>query len=174
MLKGKSEYHRPEDPVALAPFSLERISLPDSLVGLPDAVDLLPDDARQYLEGGEHMLRDDVALDAPKPYWDPLLAKNQKNYRQFIQKLDSIGFLQYTRTPKNQVGVFFVHKSDGKRIRLTVDARSTNVMFKEPPGGSLCSSEGFSRIECQLSANAVPGSSCFFEELKSMQIHVGR
>ena len=78
MLKGKSEYHRPEDPVALAPFSLERISLPDSLVGLPDAVDLLPDDARQYLEGGEHMLRDDVALDAPKPYWDPLLAKNQK------------------------------------------------------------------------------------------------
>ena len=173
LLKGRSEYHQPDVPVALAPYSLERISLPDSLVGLPEATDLLPESARQYLQGRELMLREGPPEEPSPPYWDPVLKRNKKHYRQFIQRLHSIGFLQYTQKPKNQVGVFFVHKSDQKRIRLIVDARSTNALFKDPPGVELCSSEGFSRIECQLSGRARPGSPEFFSELKSLNLFVG-
>ena len=61
-----------------------------------------------------------------------------------------------------------MHKSDKKKIRLIVDARSTNALFKEPPGVELCSSEGFSRIEVQLTEQAQPGSKEFFDELASM------
>ena len=173
LLKGRSEYHQPDVPVALAPYSLERISLPESLVGLPEATDLLPESARQYLQGRELMLREEPPEEQSPPYWDPVLKRNKKHYRQFIQKLHSIGFLQYTQKPKNQVGVFFVHKSDQKRIRLIVDARSTNALFKDPPGVELCSSEGFSRIECQLSGKARPGSVEFFSELQSLNLFVG-
>ena len=173
LLKGRSDYQQSAAPIALAPYSLERVSLPESLHGLPDAVDLLPPDARRYLEGKELMLRDDQPDETPPPYWDPVLARSKRHYKEFIRKLDSIGLLQYTQSPKNQVGLFFVHKSDGKRIRLIIDARSTNVMFKEPPGVELCSSEGFSRIECELSPSALPGTDDFVAELASLNIHIG-
>lgn len=173
LLKGKSEYSRPDIPVALAPYNLERISLPSSLHDLPEAKDLLPVDARRFLLGEELMLRDGEIVDTPKPYWDPVLANNKHHYRSFIQKLDSIGLLQYTQKPKNQVGAFFVHKSDKQRIRLIVDARSTNALFRDPPGVELCSSEGFSRIECEVPDNILPGSPEFAKELQSMELHIG-
>ena len=173
LLKGKSEYHQPEVPVALAPYKLERISLPSSLENLPEARDLLPENARRYLLGRELMLREEGAYDAPRPYWDPVLANNKKHYREFIEKLNSVGMLQFTQHPKNHVGVFFVHKSDKQKIRLIVDARSSNALFKEPPGVELCSSEGFSRIECEVSEGVLPGSAEFLQELQSMELHVG-
>jgi len=85
LLKGRSEYHQPDVPVALAPYSLERISLPESLVGLPEATDLLPESARQYLQGRELMLREEPPEEQSPPYWDPVLKRNKKHYRQFIQ-----------------------------------------------------------------------------------------
>ena len=173
LLKGKSEYNQPEIPVALAPYSLERISLPASLHDLPEAKDLLPKDARRYLLGEELMLREGEVFESPRPYWDPVLANNKRCYREFIQRLDDIGLLQYTQKPKNEVGVFFVHKSDKKKIRLIVDARSANALFRDPPGVELCSSEGFSRIECEVSSDAKPGSPEFLEELRTMELHVG-
>lgn len=117
------------------------------------------------------MLRDEAPDDTPRPYWDPVLANSKRHYRQFIQRLDSIGMLQYMQHPKNHVGVFFVYKSDGEKIRLIVDARSTNAMFKDPPGVELCSSEGSSRIECELPRNVEPGTPEFFKELESVQLH---
>ena len=99
--------------------------------------------------------------------------KHKRCYREFIQRLDDIGLLQYTQKPKNEVGVFFVHKSDKKKIRLIVDARSANALFRDPPGVELCSSEGFSRIECEVSSDAKPGSPEFLEELRTMELHVG-
>ena len=173
LLRGRSDYQQPDVPVALAPYKLERVSLPSSLHGLPQAEELLPESTRRYLQGEEPMLRDGDIEDAPRPYWDPVLARSQKHYKAFIRKLHSIGMLQYTTTPKNEVGVFFVHKSDKEHIRLIVDARSANVRFRDPPGVSLCSSEGFSRIECQLSEHARPGTQAFLDELQSMNIHIG-
>lgn len=42
LLHGRSDYHEPTSPIALAPFDLELISLPATLKDAPRAEDLLP------------------------------------------------------------------------------------------------------------------------------------
>ena len=83
------------------------------------------------------------------PYTDPVLKKNPRVYVQFLHKLMGIDFLHWTKRPKGRVGIFFVWKSDG-RIRMIIDARQPNRMFRVPPGVELCSSEGFACTEVSL------------------------
>eukprot|EP00435_Cladocopium_sp_Y103_P039377 s2017_g10.t1 len=63
LLKGRSDYHQPDIPVALAPYRIER------------------DDTRRYLQGEELMLKDGAIEDAPRPYWDPGMAMSRSRPR---------------------------------------------------------------------------------------------
>ena len=150
LLKGRGECQAPAEPVTLAPFCLERVSLPESLSGVPPAGANLPEHARRFLDRPELMLKEDPPIESFTPYWDPCLLHSKRHYIAFIRKLMSIDFLLFTTTPKEHIGVFFVHKSDGQRIRLIVDARAANRHFRQPPGVELCSAEGFARIEVGL------------------------
>ena len=79
LLKGRGEYHTSTSPVAVAPFKLERISVPESLHGSPDAMSLLDPEARRYLEGEEHMLKENLEeVEDIKPYWDPRLTSDKE------------------------------------------------------------------------------------------------
>ena len=89
------------------------------------------------------MVRDEPPEDLIKPYWDPALKSSRKNYRCLMQRLHKIGYLRYTFKPLARAGMFFVHKSDRKKIRLIVDARPANQLFHSPPSVQLCTSEGF-------------------------------
>jgi len=126
--------------------------LPQDLVGAPRAEDLLDEDDRRYLEVQERMLnsvsreQDEVVK---QPYWDPALKHNPRNYRKFIQKLNSIGYLEFTLSPSDHAGVFFVWKSDHKKIRMIVDARPANSKFRDPAGVSLSTAETFSKFEVE-------------------------
>eukprot|EP00438_Fugacium_kawagutii_P005650 Skav219567 [mRNA] locus=scaffold886:113683:117079:- [translate_table: standard] len=173
LLQGRTEYDVPALPVTLARFDLERISIPETLKGLPDLAELLPEEALRFLNSQEQMLKqvpleDEVVV----PYYDPAL-KIDKNYRSIIQKLHDIGYLRYTRSPKAHAGMFFVHKSDGKKIRLIVDARPANQMFRSPPGVELCTAEGFSRIEVEVPEELQPGTAEFAEHLQSKGLYFG-
>ena len=64
------------------------------------------------------MLKEDAPIESFTPYWDPCLLHSKRHYIAFIRKLMSIDFLLFTTTPKEHIGVFFVHKSDGQRILL--------------------------------------------------------
>ena len=57
LLRGSSVYEAAG--TTLAPFKLERVSLPDSVHDYPQVADLLPEHARQYLEVPERMMRQD-------------------------------------------------------------------------------------------------------------------
>ena len=81
------------------------------------------------------------------PYWDPALKNNPREYRRFIQKLCKIGYLDFTLYPSQHAGVFFVWKSDKKKIRMIIDARPANAVFRDPPGVALSTAETFSKIE---------------------------
>lgn len=140
----------PQSPWPLSASSASRLFV---------AAALLPADARRCLEGQE----DGDVADVPRPYWDPVLDKNAKQYRAFIQRLNILRIRL----------VFSLSKSDRKKMRLIVDARSTNAMFKDPPGVDLCSSEGFSRIEVEVSEELRPGSQHFADELQKMGLYVG-
>ena len=91
---------------------------------------LLDEGARRFLQCPEQMLKP-AAQDDPdfQPYWDPLLKRDNCLYKRFIRKLDIAGFLVYTSSPKSHCGVFFVKKSDGRRIRMIVDSGGTNMLF---------------------------------------------
>lgn len=43
-------------------------------------------------------------------------------------------------------GLFFLQKSDGKRICMIIDARGTNCVLKPPPGVDVLASDGLPRI----------------------------
>ena len=149
LLRGQDGYAEPATPASLAPFNLELVSLPEDLTGAPCAEDLLNEDDRRYLEVQERMLRDSPKEDEVVccPYWDPALKHNAKNYRRFIQKLNSIQYLEFTLNPCQHAGVFFVWKSDKKRIRMIIDARPANASFYDPPGISLPTAETFAKVE---------------------------
>ena len=174
LLKGRSEYEDPALPVTLARFELERISMPETLDDVPEVADLLPEEARQYLKSPELMVREDVPQEGLiKPYWDPLLRSNKKNYRLLIQKLHSIRYLRFTQSPKAHAGMFFVHKSDKKKIRLIVDARPANQIFRSPPSVQLCTSEGFARIEVEVPSHIRPGTADFKAHLEARGLFFG-
>ena len=151
LLHGRSDYHEPACPIALAPFDLDLISLPATLKGAPRAEDLLPEDDCRFLKEQERMFRPEhESFEFFKPYWDPALKHCPRKYRSFIKKLDSIDYLRYTLNPVEMAGVFFVKKSDGKRIRMIIDGRGANQRLRDPPSVSLSTAETFSRIEVSI------------------------
>lgn len=54
-----------------------------------------------------------------------------------------------TLAPRSVLVLFFVKEKDNK-LRLIVDCRRTNSLFRAPPGVELLSGDGLSRIEAQV------------------------
>ena len=174
LLQGRTDYFEPSSPVSLAPYNLELISLPSSLKGAPRAEDLLGADDLRYLKEQERIIR----AEPPKkfqvaPYWDPALKYNQRNYRKFLQKLNDISYLDFTLEPSDHAGVFFVWKSDGKRIRMIIDGRSANRRFYDPPSVSLSTAETFSKIEIEIPEELVHDHVQKEAFLDSIRIYAG-
>ena len=87
----------------------------------------------------EQMLRPEIEqTDEFEPYWYPLLRRDAKLYRRFLQMLHkAAGYLVvFTQRPKARCGAFLVKKRDGEKIRLIIDARGMNAKFKAPQMGS--------------------------------------
>ena len=74
--------------------------------------------------------------------------------------------------PKAHVGVFFVKKTDDK-IRLIIDARGPNKLFKDPPGVDLLSSDGFARTEVLIPAGMERGGEAYNSYLEAFSLSVG-
>ena len=174
LLKGRGEYEDSSVPVTLARFEIERISLPETLDDVPDVASVLPEEALRYLESPELMIRQEVCQDEPiVPYYDPSLKNSRKNYRLLMQKLHDIGYLRFTFSPKARAGLFFVHKSDRKRVRMIVDARPANQLFDSPPSVQLCTAEGFARIEIAAPTDLQPGTAAFEDHLRRQGLFFG-
>ncbi|CAK0845399.1 unnamed protein product [Prorocentrum cordatum] len=92
---------------------------------------------------------------------------------RLFRRLAEIGIASWTSTPKCQVGLFTVENDGGAAQRLIVDARRANECFKAPPGVSLPSSLGLSRVEVALPADAPLGSERAVELLSDFYLSVG-
>ena len=161
LLKGRGEFTL-DGSTSLAPFKLESVSLPDSLSACRPVSDLCGDEGRRYLKWKERMtLSADEMKDRPpeeiSPYTDPARKHNRPLYLKFIKKLMGTDSLCWTKYPKCRAGVNFGRKHDG-RIRMIIDARRSNRMFRPPPGVDLCTAEGLSRTEVVLPAGVMPWS----------------
>ena len=94
-----------------------------------------------------HQLREE--LGDITPYMDPVLRTNKRSYVRFLRRLQSRGLIRCTLCPEGCVTVFFIAKKNDQ-LRMVVDARRTNRLFKAPPGVDLCTAETFARVEIEV------------------------
>ena len=81
-----------------------------------------------------------------RAYSDPSLAKNPKLYAAILKKLDGCGLIEWGRTCRLCVGLFFVVKKDG-RLRVILDGRIPSSWFEEPDSVRLASGQAFASLE---------------------------
>jgi hypothetical protein len=79
-------------------------------------------------------------VEAPGCFFDPVLAGSPQEYAIFVADMVKAGIVEFTCFPKCEVGAFFVSKKSG-RLRLILDARRANVLFRKPPSTLLGSME---------------------------------
>ena len=177
LLQGRSGYEVRSTGANVAAFQLEAVSLPGSLGECPDAATPLPDEPRRFLEVPESMLRSSTELDAAdcgvKPYSDPKLIGSRRTYLKFVRQLKSINLLRFSRKPKCHVGIFFVWKKGRLRMRMILDARVVNLLFSDPPGVKLCTSEGLARIEVEFDEDVDPESDAGIAARERLQLALG-
>ena len=118
-------------------YNRDLLALPSSNVPPMDIIHMVDADAHRYVKEFEDLILRSPdklhGIDAPSPYWDPKLRHSRRQYVDFVVRLAERSIVGFAQKPKNEVGCFFVKKKDG-RLRLIVDARSTNVLCEEPPG----------------------------------------
>ena len=161
LLKGRGCYDGATAPNNLAPCCLPRISLPESLESAPDLIERVPPDALPFLQGDhERMLRSEADREAiansgslVTPYLDPMLRRNRRVLVRLVKRLLRIKLFRVTLRPRGRVGLFFVHKSKGGKIRLILDCRPSNQMFRPPPGTPLATVESLCSIEMEVAAD---------------------
>ena len=161
LLRGRSVYGIGADGgLSLATFrSPSQVSMSDDVASVPSVLDLVPDSDHYFGQGMQRMLRtcDDYKelcekLGPVKVYTDRKLLASREKYLSLIRRLVESGLfrLLLEEDAIEQVSIFFVIKKGKALVRLVIDARASNRHFVAPPGVSLCSTEGMSRIEVQL------------------------
>ena len=107
------------------------------------------------------------------PYMDRTLASNQRRHLQLVRALmkrDMVNLIE-TDEMRERVGVFLVEKPGKDTQRLIIGARVSNLHFLPPPGVSLVTSEGLSRVEVALeNDDVVPGE---LSRLASLRLGLG-
>ena len=64
---------------------------------------------------------------------DPKLRHSRKSYLTFVTDLFSDGIVTFSRVSRGNVSCFSVKKKDG-RLRLVVDCRTVNRLFRDALG----------------------------------------
>eukprot|EP00959_Pyramimonas_sp_CCMP1952_P322974 6758350-Pyramimonas_sp.AAC.1 len=80
------------------------------------------------------------------PYFDQKFRTRRCEYVRFLKMLRRRGLIRWSTTPKEIATPFFVRNKDGRQ-RLTIDARRTNQLFRDPPSTLLATPESFARLE---------------------------
>ncbi|CAK0900771.1 unnamed protein product [Prorocentrum cordatum] len=174
LLQGHSPYQAAGCPTRVTSFKLDLLSLPGSVRGCPLIADVAPSEVIGFLgDYHERMLAPPVEKYETAPYFDPKPRFNQKEYHRLLRRLADIGVITWTSSPKCHVGLFTVEKDGGAAQRLIVDARRANECFQAPPGVSLLSSEGLSRIEVELPASAPLGPGQAAKLLEDFCLSIG-
>ena len=133
----------------------EAVQLRSDLVKLPTdfrsvpLMDLLPEHAASLLRSpSAGLLLDDVV--SGRQVTCMLISRCE--YVALVRRLCSAGLFGLTESPSVTNGLFGVPKSDGS-LRLIVDARPANVMFRSPPAVALPSPAVFTHLMGKDSVN---------------------
>ena len=123
-----------DQPGQLVSYVREKLSIPRDQLEPVSLDAILPEREQEQLRNFEEHL-------------DPVLAHNPYKYHELIADLLQAKLIDFTRTPKVQVGLFCVAKK-GDRQRLIVDARRANKLFGPPPSTVQSHSPKYPGIKC--------------------------
>ncbi|CAK0806316.1 unnamed protein product, partial [Prorocentrum cordatum] len=143
------------EPVAVAPFAHDLVSLP-AVGGAPVPLSQLlgddgPDIVRRFITSKVLPIQSAEIFKKKagfaRPYLDPVL-RQPAAYLAFVERMRDGGMLEFRVDEGNfeEVGLFTVWKKDGRQ-RLVIDCRGSNFRFAEPDKTSLASGGSFSSIE---------------------------
>ena len=184
LLRGRSVYATgAETGLSLAAFrSPSQVSMPQDVHGAPRVEDLASDGEHYLGKGLQRMLR--PASDADivqeellhiRPYVDPALLRSRHKYIALVRRLVATGLFIYLLDGdvKERSGIFFVTKTGKKKFRLVIDARRANKHCVTPPGVSLCSVEGLSKIEVLVPDDFDPSSEAGIKLMRDLEMTLG-
>ena len=135
-----------------APLDLSLLSLPPnagrcdlmSVLGSEDRLDVQRFEDRLFFSESEYSERVKV-LGERNSYTDPSL-NDDCVYIAFLQELQKRGMIIFLHSKNESVGVFTVHKKNGK-LRLIIDCRKLNHRLRPPKKTPLCSTSAFSEFQ---------------------------
>ena len=132
------------------PYERNLVSLPEVGAEIFDAADLADDVGRRMIQSWQStMLREESEIHqmgGPKIYMDEVLEKSEERYHTFIKDLHDRNMLDFLDVAESLVTPFFVIKKN-KRLRMVLDCRASNVLFKEPPDIAMPAGYSFSQIQ---------------------------
>ncbi|CAE8608177.1 unnamed protein product [Polarella glacialis] len=135
-------------------YSRGDVSIPVVGTKAPKAADIMDDKGREILQDAQRtmLLTPDEwgavceSGEVVVPYMDVVLKKDTAAYYQFIKDLYDRGMIRFTDRARSLITPFFVVKKNGK-LRLVLDCRAVNRMFKRPPSVAMAAGYSWSQVE---------------------------
>ena len=140
--------------VCKAVFCEDLVSWPEPGCLPVEIADLLEPAVGNLLkpQGIEELLAEEREMspsEPVKPYVDSVLAHSPKHMGRFLSRLAESKMSDFVPgTRAHTVGVFFVHKKNGK-LRLILDTRAANQFFKPPRHSNLPTPSAWCSIEVE-------------------------
>lgn len=141
------------DPAHLASVDVAKVSLPPAGSSAASLEKILGGKAEKFSRRllskvsakGEILRRkDECGLSAP--YVDPVLKASKRKYAELCRRMEECGIIEYKEEIEENVGIFVVHKKNGKQ-RLIIDSRLANLHFEKPEKVRLATGSAFGRLE---------------------------
>ena len=174
ILGGKHDYSGSQTTVE--DYDSIRVSLPDGQVRPVSILSILRSGTSEFLSL-EHILADDDVVQRRRDealligssvsrYTDVVLRDNKKEYVKFLRRLYDCGLLGFSKNTKSRISPFFVGKKKN-RLRLVLDCREMNMLFRRPPRPDLGTGDCFAAVEPgphkQLYMGQADIENCFYQ-----------
>ena len=158
LLQSCLSYAGEEASTTVRPFNRSLVSIPEVGAKAPYLFDVLDPHGREFLQdpdahifvsGDEwgHIVEKGGSI---RPYMDEVLRHDQKQYYTFVKDLFDRGMITFTTKPRAIITPFFVAKKNGK-LRLVLDCRGVNQMFRPPPALAMSAGFSWSRLSMERS-----------------------
>lgn len=158
LLQSCLSYAGEEASTTVRPFNRSLVSIPEVGAKVPYLFDVLDPHGREFLQdpdahifvsGDEwgHIVEKGGAI---RPYMDEVLRHDHQQYFTFVKDLFDRGMITFTTKPRAIITPFFVAKKNGK-LRLVLDCRGVNQMFRPPPALAMSAGFSWSRLSVERS-----------------------
>jgi hypothetical protein len=153
LLNGGLDYSGESSPVR--PYKPECLSLPSGLSAPISLIEVSDPHAQRLLVGYEELLLSETWVQEQRrrecpivPYWDVSMRTDRTIYLKFLRQLKEARILGATRNRRGTVTPFCVAKKD-HRLRLVLDCRAVNQLFRHAPRMELAPPEMLANLSVE-------------------------